>query len=60
MTEAAFLAFQMGAGGQKAFGEYLQAIGLSNTPTPANSESQPISPRDLAILKKLSKEKKRK
>lgn len=29
LVELAFLGFQMGAGGQQTFGEYLQSIGLS-------------------------------
>ncbi len=52
MTEVAFLAHQMGAGGSKTFGEYLNEIGLDGQPT----KEQTISPQALATLKTLAKE----
>ncbi len=54
MSEFAFLAFQMGAGGDKTFGDYLNSIGLGDKTQTQKAET---SPRDIAALQRLSKEK---
>jgi len=51
MSEFAFLAFQLGAGGTKNFGEYFNSLGLGEHPP------EVMSSRDIAALQKLSKEK---
>ncbi len=53
ITEFAFLAFQLGAGGTKTFGEYLNELGLGDGQVP---KEQTISPQALATLKSLAKE----
>ena len=44
----------MGSGGDKTFGQYLESLGLSEKKA---EPQQVISPKDLATLKRLSKEK---
>ena len=48
MTEAAFIGFQLGAGGDKTFGEYLASIGLKDSDTT-------MTAKDVAALKGLAK-----
>lgn len=50
LTESAFIGFQMGAGGDKTFGQYLEAIGLKEK----TAESQTMTPEDLAAFKRLA------
>jgi hypothetical protein len=45
-----FIGFQLGAGGDKTFGQYLEAIGLKEK----TAESQTMSPKDIAALKRLA------
>ena len=53
MIENAFIGFQMGAGGDKTFGTYLESLGLKEK----TFEEHTMSPADIAILKRLSKER---
>ena len=48
LTEAAFIGFQLGAGGDKTFGEYLTSIGLKDSDTT-------MTAKDVAALKGLVK-----
>ncbi len=52
----AFLAHQMGAGGQKTFGEYLNDLGLGDGQAKQQTKEQTITPQALATLKNLAKE----
>ncbi len=56
LVESAFVGFQMGAGGDKSFGEYLESLGLRDKTIESKPE-QSISAKDLATLKRLSQEK---
>jgi len=56
LTEIAFLAHQMGAGGSKTFGEYLNGIGLGDGQTNQQVKEQTITPQALATLKMLARE----
>jgi hypothetical protein len=56
LVESAFIGFQMGAGGEKGFGEYLESLGLRDKTIESKPE-QTISAKDLATLKRLSQEK---
>jgi|TARA_Y100000310_G_C20377581_1_gene666450 hypothetical protein len=47
MIIAAFIGFQMGAGGDKNFGEYLEGMGLKDIP-------QTMTAGDIAALERLA------
>ncbi len=55
--ELAFLAHQMGAGGNKTFGEYLNELGLGDGQAKQQAKEQTITPQALATLKSLAKAK---
>ena len=51
MIENAFIGFQMGAGGDKTFGAYLESLGLKEK----TLDEPTMTARDVATLKRLAK-----
>jgi len=50
MVEAAFIGFQMGAGGDKNFGAYLESLGLKEK----TLDEPTMTTKDIATLKRLA------
>jgi len=51
LIESAFIGFQMGAGGENTFGQYLESLGLKEKTV----EEPTMSSKDIATLKRLAR-----